>query len=54
MMMTFLVTTKTTLERKIPGIRDQNYDSLIKIMMMKLIRSIISKILIILVELKYF
>ena len=28
MMMTLLVTTKTTLERKIPAIRDQNYDSL--------------------------
>ena len=58
MMMTLLVTTKTTLERKIPAIRDQNYDSLmtnlttIKIMMMKLIRLIISKILIIMVELK--
>ena len=56
MIMTLLVTTKNTLERKIPAIRDQNYDSLmtnlttLKIMMMKLIRSIISKILIIMVE----
>ena len=58
MIKTLFMTTKTTLERKIPAIRDQNYDSLmtnltmIKIMMMKLIRSIISKILIIMVEKK--